>query len=100
MSLISDTFRALAQMSDPRFLRVLVLGLGLTIALLAGATWLFAWIAGGLVPESFTLFGLTIDFAGGIASGAAVGLMLVASIFLMVPVASAFTGLFLDKPAK
>ncbi|SNS50092.1 EI24 domain-containing protein [Tropicimonas sediminicola] len=100
MRILGDFARAVGQIPDPRFLRVLLLGLGLTLALLIGATWLFAWVAGWLVPESFTLFGLTIDFAGGIASGAAVLVMLVASVFLMVPVASAFTGLFLEQVAE
>lgn len=99
MTIAGDFARAARQMTDRRFLRVLLLGLGLTIGLLAGATWLLAWLVGGLVPESFTLFGLTIDFAGGVASGAVVGVMLLASVFLMVPVASAFTGLFLDDVA-
>ncbi|PRY25584.1 uncharacterized protein involved in cysteine biosynthesis [Aliiruegeria haliotis] len=100
MRILSDFAKALSQMMDRRFLRVLFLGLGLTIGLLAGATWLLAWVVGGLVPTDSTLFGISLDFANGLASGAAIVLMLGASVFLMVPVASAFTGFFLDDVAE
>ena len=38
MNLISDVLKAVGQLSDRRFLRVFLLGVGLTIALLAAAT--------------------------------------------------------------
>jgi CysZ protein len=100
MRILRDVSLALSQMSDRRFLRVFLLGVGLTVLLLAGATALLVWLIGGLVPDHLTLFGLSLDFADNVVSVATVGLMLVASVFLMVPVASAFTGLFLDEVAE
>ncbi|MFV0360092.1 EI24 domain-containing protein [Tropicimonas sp.] len=100
MNVFSDIRLALAQITDRRFLRVLLLGLVLTVLLLFLATWALAWLVGGLVPESFELFGRTIGFADTLAEGTVVGAMMVASVFLMVPVASAFTGLFLEEIAQ
>ncbi|MDV7145472.1 EI24 domain-containing protein [Tropicimonas sp. TH_r6] len=100
MNLFSDVSLALGQLSDRRFLKVFFLGLGLTVGLLAGATWGLVWLVGWLLPESFTLFGYSIGLPGEIFSAATIGLMLLASVFLMVPVASAFTGLFLDEVAE
>jgi uncharacterized protein involved in cysteine biosynthesis len=100
MSILRDAGLALAQMTDRRFLRVLLLGLALTIGLLVAVTWGFLWLVGGLVPDSMTLPWIgSVDFADGIASAATIGLMLVLSVFLMVPVATAFTGFFLDDVA-
>lgn len=99
MSVLSDFARAISQLSDRRFLKVFLLGLGLTVGLLALATWAMVWLVGGLVPESFTLFGYQIGTPESLLSAAMIGVMLVASVFLMVPVASAFTGLFLDEVA-
>ncbi|MGR3290694.1 MAG: EI24 domain-containing protein, partial [Paracoccaceae bacterium] len=53
--IFGDFFKAVAQLSDPRFRRVLLLGLGLTIGLLfcvyAAVLWLVSWLA----PDSVTL---------------------------------------------
>lgn len=100
MSLITDLGRALAQMGDPRFLRVLVLAVALT---LLGLVLLFFAVVlglGWLVPDSVTLPWIgTVGFIDDLASWAAVGLMLVLSVFLMVPTAAAVVGLFLDGVA-
>lgn len=91
---------ALGQFDDPRFRRVLWLGLGLTLGLFLG---LYALVVGAilwLVPDSLTLPWL--GAVGGIDTAlslAAIPLMLVLSVFLMVPVAAAFSGLFLDQVA-
>ncbi len=100
MSLVSDISLALGQLADRRFLKVFFLGLGLTIALLAGATWALVQLVGWFLPENFTLFGYSFGLPGEIFSVATIGVMLLASVFLMVPVASAFTGLFLDEVAE
>ncbi|MCC5969767.1 MAG: EI24 domain-containing protein [Pararhodobacter sp.] len=91
---------ALGQTGDPVFRRVIWLGLALAVALL------FAMYAALLlVIQIFTADTLTIPIAGevrGLGTLLSVGslfFMLVLSIFLMVPVASAFTGLFLDDVA-
>ncbi|APX90403.1 hypothetical protein BV394_12235 [Brevirhabdus pacifica] len=92
--------RALAQLGDRPFRRTLLLGLGLTLALLAGATVLFVGGIEWLTPDSFTLPWIgEITWIDNIASVAGVLLMLALSVFLMVPVAAAFTGLFLDDVA-
>lgn len=92
--------RALRQFGDPVFRRVVWLGLGLALALL------FAMYAGLLlVVDIFTPDTLTLPLAGevlGLGTLLSVGslvVMLALSIFLMAPVASAFTGLYLDDVA-
>jgi uncharacterized protein involved in cysteine biosynthesis len=95
--IIADYLKAIGQIGDSRFLRVLALGLGLTIALLFGFTVAFAWTVGLIVPDSFTLPWIgQITWIDNVASLAVIPVTLIASIFLMVPVASAFTGIFLD----
>ncbi len=98
--MIGDFLKALAQLPDRRFRRVLLLGVGLTIALLAVLTIVLAWIAGLFIPDTVTLLGLEISWLDSVASWATVGLMIVLSVVLMVPVAAAFTGIFLDDVAE
>jgi uncharacterized protein involved in cysteine biosynthesis len=92
--------RALGQLGDPRFLRVLALGILLSIALLIAVYLGFVWLLARFGPETVTLPWIGpvegIDTLLGIG-GAIV--MIVASIFLMVPVASAFSSIFLDSVA-
>lgn len=98
--IFDDFIKAIRQLSDPRFLRVLLMGLALTIGLLVGLYWLMTLAIGWLVPDSFTL--PWIGEVGGIdaaLSWAAIPVMLLASVFLMVPVATAFIGIFLDQIA-
>ncbi|MEM9250158.1 MAG: EI24 domain-containing protein [Pseudomonadota bacterium] len=92
--------RALSQATDPRFLRVLGLGIGLTLGLLIAVTAVFLWGINWLLPETFSLPLVgEISWVDDIASVGFVLLMIVLSVFLMVPVASAFTGIFLDGVA-
>ncbi len=98
--IFNDFAKAVRQLPDPKFLQVLILGLGLTIALLVGVYWLFTMTIAWFVPDTLSL--PWIGEIGGISTAlnwAAIPLMLVASIFLMIPVASAFTGIFLDQIA-
>ena len=98
--IIAAYLKALAQITDARFLRVLALGVGLTIALLFAFTVAFAWTVGLIVPDSFSLPWIgEITWVDNLASWAVVPVMIFASIFLMIPVASAFTGIFLDQVA-
>jgi uncharacterized protein involved in cysteine biosynthesis len=91
---------AIAQLSDPRFRSVLVKGVGLTIGLLVAAYAIIFFAIQWLLPESFSLpFIGEITFVDTLLSWASVVLMLGLSVFLMVPVASAFTGLFLEDVA-
>lgn len=92
--------RSLSQLGDGRFQRVLLLGIGLTVALLAGFTWVLTAILGALLPETVSLPWIgEIGWLNTAASGLTIAGMLVASIFLMVPVASAFTSIFLEDIA-
>jgi uncharacterized protein involved in cysteine biosynthesis len=96
--ILGDFLRAVGQMSDPRFARVLGLGVLVTLALLVAGTAGFLGLINWLVPETFTL--PWVGEVGGVdvaLSGAFVLAMLVGSVFLMVPVASACTGLFLES---
>ncbi len=98
--ILDSVFAALGQLPDPRFRGVLVKGIGLTLALLAALTWVFVTLTGWLVPDTLSLpFIGEISWAGAVLSWASLVLMLVLSVFLMVPVASAFTGIFLDDVA-
>lgn len=98
--IFSDFAKALGQTGDPRFRRVLLLGIGLTLALLVAAYAGFLWLLNWLDPASLNLPFLGPNaFVGGLLSWGSMGLMLVFSIFLMIPVASAITSMFLEDVA-
>ncbi|MEM9757016.1 MAG: EI24 domain-containing protein, partial [Pseudomonadota bacterium] len=83
------------------FLRVLAVGIGLTVVLLVGVYIAFVLLVGWLLPDTFSLpFVGEITWLDNAISIAAAPLFLVMSIFLMVPVASAFSGIFLDEIAE
>ncbi|GGL86879.1 membrane protein [Pseudooceanicola nanhaiensis] len=91
----------IGQLGDPRFRRVLFIGVGLTFALLvavtAGVLLLVNWLLG---PEaSLPLIG-PVTWVNDLATVTGFLVMLVLSVFLMVPVASAITSLFLDDVAQ
>ncbi|PCH93648.1 MAG: hypothetical protein COB84_08935 [Rhodobacteraceae bacterium] len=93
--MIFDAFlKALGQLTDPRFRRVLWIGVGLTFGLLLAATLGVQW----LLPDSVSLpwFG-EIRWLSSLLSGFVLVSMIGMSMFLMVPIASVFTGLFLDR---
>jgi len=92
--IFDDFFKAVGQIGDPKFRSVLLRGIGLTFLLLAGITWGIQL----LLPDSVSLpwFG-EIAWLSTLLSGFGLFAMIGLSIFLMVPVASAFTGLFLDQ---
>lgn len=93
-------FKSLGQLGDPRFQSVLWKGIGLTIGLLVAVTWGFVSLIGWFVPDTVSLPWIgDIGWTDDVLSFAAVGLMMLLSVFLMVPVASAFTGIFLDDVA-
>lgn len=93
--------RAVGQLGDGRFLRVVFLGIVLAIALLTGIYSGFLWVVETFVPGS-----VTIPFIGPVGgldtlvSWGSILLMIGLSVFLMVPVASAFVGLFLEDVAQ
>lgn len=93
-------FQALGQLGDRRFRRVVFLGVLLALALLFAAYILFVQLVWWLSPDSVTL--PVIGPVSGIETflgWASLFLMVGLSMFLMVPVASAFTGLFLEDVA-
>lgn len=98
--ILTAFFRALGQTSDPRFRRVLGLGIGLTIALLiaatAGVLWLVGWLAGD--TTTLPIIG-EVTWLSDLFGWGSLILMLALSIFLMIPVASAITSMFLDDVA-
>lgn len=93
MNIFSDFGKALGQIGDPKFMRVFFKGIGLTIALLIGFCALTIWTIGLFVSENAAWFGYLLGFGS-------VALFFVLSVFLMVPVASAITSLFLDEVAE
>lgn len=99
--ILASFLKAIAQLPDPRFRSVLWRGIGLTIALLvglyAGLLWLIEW----QTDAPITLPGVgEVTWIGDLLSWGSLGLVIVMSIFLMVPVASAITSLFLDEVAQ
>ncbi len=99
--ILASFLKALAQLPDPRFRSVLWRGIGLTIALLIGIYAGLLWLIEVLTQEPITLPGVgEVTWLGDLLGWGSLGLVLIMSIFLMVPVASAITSLFLDEVAQ
>ncbi|MFT4620909.1 MAG: hypothetical protein ACJA0F_001668 [Dinoroseobacter sp.] len=99
-SIVSSFTAALGQIGDPKFRKVLFLGLALTFGLLIAITFGTIWSLNMVLPESVSLpFIGEITWLNEVLSGASVFVILGLSVFLMIPVASAFTGIFLDQIA-
>lgn len=98
--ILSSFIAALSQAGDPRFRNVLFIGIALTLGLLVGVTFGTIWILNFLLPEtvSLPLIG-EITWLNEVLSGASLLVILGMSVFLMIPVASAFTGIFLERIA-
>ena len=99
--MIGDFLKALGQLGDGRFLRVMALGVVLSLALLAGVYAVFLAAIDLFVPGHVSI--PFVGQVGGVTAllgWASLALMLVLSVFLMVPVASAFTAFFLDEVAQ
>ena len=94
--ILSSIVKALRQIGDQRFRQVLLLGIGLSVLFLVGATLgVFTLINWSFGPEaSLPLIG-PVSWASDVMSWASVLAMLVLSVFLMMPVASAIISLFL-----
>ena len=99
--ILSSFLLALGQMSDSRFRSVLWRGIGLTIALLVAIYAGVLWLIEVLTAEPVTLPGVgPVTWIGDLLSWGSLGVMILLSVFLMVPVASAITSLFLDDVAE
>jgi uncharacterized protein involved in cysteine biosynthesis len=99
--IFSSFFAALGQIGDRRFRRVLMLGVGLTFALLVAVFAALLWILQVMVGDSavIPLIG-EVTWLDDLLSWSSFLVMMVLSVFLMVPVASAITSMFLDEVAQ
>jgi len=99
--IFASFFKALGQAGDRRFRKVLLLGVGLTLAVLIAVYAAFLWFLQAMVGDTQTvpLLG-EVTWINDLLGWSSLGLMLILSIFLMVPVASAITSMFLDEVAQ
>jgi len=99
--IFSAFFKALGQTGDRRFRKVLFLGIGLTIALLVTVYAGFLWLLQASVGDEaiIPLIG-EVTWLDDLLSWSSILVMMILSIFLMVPVASAITSMFLDEVAQ
>ena len=92
---------AIGQLGDRRFQWVLLKGLAITIAIFVAVYFVFVTGVGWVIGDSLTLPWVgTVTWVDDAISWGAIPLMMLLSVFLMVPVASAITGLFLDDVAQ
>ncbi|RGP35230.1 hypothetical protein D1012_21230 [Pseudotabrizicola alkalilacus] len=99
--ILGDFLKAVLQLGDRRFRRVMAIGVLLSLALLVAVYAGFLAVIQTFVPDA-----IDIPFVGPVGGldtllswGSAL-LMIGLSVFLMMPVASAFTGLFLEDVAQ
>ncbi len=99
--IFSSFGKALAQARDRSFRRVLWIGIGLTVALLVVVYATFLYFLQSVMGDTTTLPLIgEVTWINDLLGWSSFGLMLILSVFLMVPVASAITSLFLDEVAK
>jgi CysZ protein len=97
LSLLADFLRALAQMNDPRFRRVLWRSALVVLAGFAALAWAFVALLGWVLPDTTTLPWIgEVGFIDTLASSAAVLLVIGLSVILMIPATAATVGFFLD----
>lgn len=99
---VRDISRAFGQVFDPAFRGVLLKALGLTLSLLAGLCGLIWLLAAWLIPAGpvvIPLIGAEISWLSDAARGVALIGAIALSGLLMLPVAGAFVGLFLEEVA-
>ncbi len=93
--MLGDIARALAQAGDPRFLVVLAKGVVVSVLALLALVAAAGWAAAQAGWEVAIPWIGQIDLGAGLAIGG----VILASIFLMVPVAALCVGVFLDDVA-
>lgn len=99
--IFSAFFKAVGQIGDRRFRRVLMLGIVLTLALLVGVFAAFLWFLQIMVgDEAIIPFVGQVTWLDDLLSWSSFFVMILLSVFLMVPVASAITSMFLDEVAQ
>ena len=93
--------RAIAQLPDPRFRGVLLRGIGITLGALIAAVIVVFNVVGWMVGDDVSLPWIgTVQWLDDAASWASVPVMLLLSVFLMTPVASAIISMFLEEVAQ
>lgn len=98
--IFNDFLLALSQIGDRRFRGVLFKGIGLTLGLLFALYAATGFVANLLLPNTVTLPIIgQVTWVDDLVSWGSVLLMIGLSVFLMIPVASAFTSMFLDDVA-
>lgn len=98
--ILSDFVKAVRQLPDRRFRRVLFLGLGLTLFLLIVVYALFLAALQAFTPDTVEI--PLVGPIGGLDTLVGIGsflFMLALSVVLMVPVAALFTGFFIEDVA-
>lgn len=99
--ILSAFLAALGQIGDRRFRKVLLIGIGLTLALLVAVYAGFLIAIEALTGETTTLPLIgEVTWLGDLLSFGSLLFMIVLSAVLMVPVASAITSMFLDEVAQ
>ncbi|PJE34658.1 hypothetical protein CVM52_21175 [Pseudooceanicola lipolyticus] len=99
--ILQSFFMAVAQIGDRRFRKVLFMGVALALALLVAAYAGFLWLIQATVgPEAYLPVIGEVRWLDDLLSFASLFFMLVLSVFLMIPVASAITSMFLDEVAQ
>ncbi|WP_373357039.1 EI24 domain-containing protein [Pseudoroseicyclus sp. CXY001] len=98
--ILGDFLKALGQIGDPRFRRVLIVGVLLALALLFGFYALLLWGISALDAGQLVLPMVgQVTWLGDLLAWGSLVLMFFLSMFLMIPVASAITSMFLDDVA-
>lgn len=99
--IFSSFFKSLGQIGDRRFRRVFFLGIILSFALLVAVFSAFIWLLQLLVGDSATLPLIgEVTWLKDLLSWSSFFVVIGLSVFLMMPVASAITSLFLDDVAQ
>jgi CysZ protein len=99
--ILGDFLKAVAQLADKPFRRVMLVGMLLSLALLVAVYAGFLALVQTFTPEviDIPLVGPVSGLDTLLSLGSAL-FMIGLSVFLMMPVASAFTGLFLEDVAQ
>ncbi|WP_170357164.1 EI24 domain-containing protein [Ruegeria arenilitoris] len=101
MIILNAFFAALGQLGDARFRSVLLRGVGLTIVLLVVACAVAIWGINALSGQEISLpFVGDVPWLNDVLNYSGIFLVLILPVFLMVPVASAITSMFLDEVAQ
>jgi len=99
--ILGDFLKALRQLGDKPFRRVMLLGVLLSVALLVAVYAGFLTLIQTFTPEAIDIpFVGPVGGLGTLLSWGSALFMIGLSVFLMMPVASAFTGLFLEDVAQ